>query len=136
MSPSGCHWRCAITPRQNILRIHGAQLHNEDHWTACYTSGQKNKYFGWQDATHDTVQQLAQKFMERFPEIVEASKGDDWNYAGWYVRMLGYADQGFFPIAYSDCRDQKPDPRFLPLLGKECELPMPPSGDAEAGRAC
>ena len=36
------------------------------------------------------------------PEIMRAAQGDDWNYAGWYVKMLGYAERGMFPIAYAD----------------------------------
>lgn len=108
-------------------------LHDWDQLAAHYTSGQDNEYFGWQDARNDTVQQLAQKFVERFPEIVDAAQGDDWNYAGWYVRMLGYAEQGFFPIAYADWTGEEPDPRFLPLLGRESDLQMPPPGDADEG---
>jgi hypothetical protein len=116
-----------------MLKIHGAMISDWDRSAAHYTSGQDNEYFGWHDAKHDNVQQLAQKFTERFPEIVAASKGDDWNYAGWYVRMLGYAENGNFPIAYADWAGKGPDLRFLPLLGTESDLPMPPPGDSESG---
>lgn len=130
MSPSGCHWRCSITPRCNIRERHGAMLSENgwDRFCALYTSAQGNEYFGWEDAQHDTVQKLAQKFTERFPDIVEASQADDWNYAGWYVRMLGYAERGFLPIAYADWYGLQPDPRFLPLTKTESDLPMPPPG--------
>lgn len=133
MSPSGCHWRCSVSPRSNMLKTHGAKLKDWDRLAAHYTSGQDNEYFGWQDAKHDNVQQLAEKFTERFPEIVDASNADDWEYAGWYVRMLGYAENGYFPIGYADWYGEEPDPRFLPLLGIESDLPMPPPGDAEDG---
>lgn len=46
MSPSGCYWRCAITPRSNVLRSHGAMLSDNERLVAHYTSGQDNEYFG------------------------------------------------------------------------------------------
>ena len=130
MSPSGCHWRCTLTPKFNILRSHGAMFSDSDRLVANYTTGQDNEYFGWTDAKQDDVKELAVKFAARFPEILNASLGDAWVYAGWYVRMLGYAEREMFPISYSDCGEQS-DPRFLPLLGVESSLLMPPPGDAE-----
>jgi hypothetical protein len=130
MSPSGGYWRCSITPRSNILRSNGAMLKDWERDTAHYSSGQDNEYFGWEDARHDKVEQLANKFRERFPRLVELSLGDDWNYAGWYVRMLGLAEIEKFPIAYADWWPQ-PNPRFLPLTGDEALLLMPPPGDAD-----
>lgn len=96
---------------------------------AHYSSSQENNYFGWTDAQHDDVKTLAAKFHERMPEIVQASRGIDWEYAGWYVSMLGYAEQGRFPIAYSDWLSP-PDPRFLPVTGGRSDLLMPPPGEA------
>ena len=133
MAPSGCYWRCAITPKSNILRSHGAMLCDWEGLVAPYSSSQDNQYFGWNDAMQDDVKQLATKFRQRFPEIVNSSRGDDWSYTGWYVRMLGYAERGMFPIAYADSNGE-PDPRFLTLLGCESDLPMPPPGDAEDRR--
>lgn len=116
-----------------MLKRHGAMLHDGERLAAHYSIAQDNEYFGWNDARQDNVRQLAQKFTERFPAIVDASQGDDWNYAGWYVRMLSYAEGGFFPIAYADWYGEEPDPRFLPLLGTRSNLPMPPPGDVENG---
>jgi hypothetical protein len=130
MAPSGAYWRCTITPRLNILRNHGAKLKDWDRLTAHYSSGQGNSYFEWTDAETDTVQDLADKFHRRMPEIVEASRGLDWEYAGWYVTMLGYAERGLFSIAYSDWMSE-PDKRFMPLSGGESDLLMPPPGDAQ-----
>lgn len=134
MFASGCHWRCAITPRSNILSSHGALLSDRDGSVAHYSSGQEDEYSGWADAKADEAPELAAKFLRRFPEIVERAHGDDWNYAGWYARMLGYAERAVFPVAYADWWEP-PDPRFLPLWGHESDLPMPPPGDA-GGCAC
>jgi len=105
-------------------------LSDDERLVARYTSGQENEYFGWVDAIHDNVRQLATKFTERFSAIVDASRGDDWEYAGWYVRMLGYAERELFPVSYADWYEE-PDHCFLPLWGGESDLPMPPPGDAK-----
>ena len=130
MAPSGCYWRCAITPRSNIRRSHGAILSSDSQLVVNYSSGEEG-YFGWTDAKDDNLRTLVDKFAQRHAAIVEASRGDDWPYAGWYVRMLGYAEREMFPVSYADWHEA-PDPRFLPLWGHEHEhLPMPPAGDAE-----
>lgn len=129
MSPSGGSWRCSITPRSNILRTHGAKLRDWGRLTAHYSSAQSNNYFEWTDAQHDDVKALAAKFHERMPEIVQASRGNDWEYAGWYVSMLGYAERGIFPIAYADWPSREDSP-YLPATGGESELLMPPPGEA------
>ena len=132
MSPSGCHWRCAITPTTNIKKSHGAMTVNYSKNVAHYTSGQENEYFEWKDAKTDTARELAAKFIKRFPEIAEKALGQDWEYVGWYVQMLGLAEQGVFPIAYADW-PLDPDPRWLPTTkGSDTKLPMPPGGKARA----
>jgi hypothetical protein len=132
MSPSGIHWRCAVTHIGNILTTHGAMATacNDDE-CARYTSAQDNEYFGWEDAHQDTARQLATKFLERFPVIARKGQGVDWLYAGWYVQMLGLAERGIFPLAYADWYSD-PDPQWLPTTeGFESGLPMPPGGEAE-----
>jgi hypothetical protein len=69
---------------------------------AIYTSGDENRYFGWEDCHGDTARQLATKFVVRFPTICARGKGADWPYAGWYVHVLGIAEQGALPDALSE----------------------------------
>lgn len=57
-----------------------------------YTSGMGNEYFDWRDAQHDTARDLAEKFVERFPDLASAGKGQGWEYVGWFVEMLGVAE--------------------------------------------
>ena len=134
MAPSGMFWRCSITHIGNILSTHGARPLHCGSESADYTSGQENAYFDWNDARHDTARQLAAKFLERFPEIAKKGHGLDWTYAGWYVQMLGLAEQGVLPVAYGDWYTE-PDPRWLPTTdGFESGLPMPPVGEAELTR--
>lgn len=133
VAPSGVYWRCTITHAGNILRTHGALLARRDPDVARYTTGDGNRYFGWEDAREDTARQLAVKFMARFPEIAERGRGRDWAYAGWYVEMLGLAERGVLPVAYADWMGEEPDPRWLPTTeGFQSGLPMPPGGEAEA----
>ena len=93
----------------------------------------KSDYFGWTDSRSSTARELCAKFIARFPEIAIAGRGRDWEYAGWYTEMLGYAERGELPIAYSDWCEE-PAPRWLPTTGgNESGLPMPPPGEADPG---
>jgi hypothetical protein len=131
MSPSGCFWRCSVTHIGNILKTHGAMCWHFDRDMAYYSSGQMSDYFGWVDAHQATVQQLAARFLERFPEIARRGQGLDWSYAGWYVQMLGFAERGEFAVAYADWY-HAPDPRWLPTTARtDSGLPVPPGGEAE-----
>jgi hypothetical protein len=129
MSGSGGSWRCSITPKSNIKRDHGALLASwDDRFVAKHTSANSNHYFGWDDAQQDTARQLADKFVERFPEISQKGKGRDWEYVGWYTEMMGLADKGELPVAYADWYSD-PDPNYLPTTkGFDSGLPMPPTG--------
>lgn len=134
MSPSGCYWRCAVTPASNIKRSHGAELVSYEENVAHYTSGQENEHFDWKDAKTDTARELAAKFVKGFPKIAQKALGQDWEYVGWYVQMLGIAEQGMFPIAYADW-PLGSDPRWLPTTGvSEIRLPMPPGGKTRAAK--
>lgn len=130
MASTGLHWRCDVTHAANISSEHGAKLaHDRD--LAVYSSGQDNAYFGWTDAKQDHAYELADKFVVRFPDIARLGQGLDWAYAGWFVQMLGFAERGEFPLAYTDdgyipCRGG-----CLPTTkGDESGLPMPPPGEA------
>ncbi|HVY60643.1 MAG TPA: hypothetical protein VHF22_03275 [Planctomycetota bacterium] len=132
---SGCYWRCAVTPVDNVLESHGAMyVRFDDENAAKYTSADENAYFGWKDARHDTARQLAKKFLERFPRIAARGEGLDYAYAGWYVQMLGFAERGALPVAYANWCGPEDGQRWLPTLeGIESGLPMPPPGEARPG---
>lgn len=127
MSGSGCYWRCSITPVTNISSLHGARMLSWDKLGAHYTTGQERRYFGWDDAAHVTPSRLAELFIERFPAIVEAGRGADWVYVGWYIEMLHLTYPKNFPIEYADW-DLPND--YLGTTGerKELLIPLPPPG--------
>ncbi len=117
MSPSGNYWRCHITPADNV----GANGWEPQDWEggiATYTSGDEDIYFGWVDAPGKSARQLAQLFLERFPELAKRGAGRDRPYAGWFVGMLGAAENGRLPIFFAD----------WVLESVEMEMPPPPSG--------
>jgi ADP-ribosylglycohydrolase/protein-tyrosine phosphatase len=130
-SPSGCHFRVVITSANNIRSDNGALT--VDYWegTARYTTGDYNHYFGWRDATEDGPLELADKFLERFPEIAEAGRGRDWLYSGWYNEMLGFAESGQIPNAYFDYWNDPPPGTMHVLDRREGSpyLPAPPGGE-------
>jgi len=75
MSPSGCHWRYAVTPVTNVLRSHGGRLAVWDSAVAHYSSGMGHEFSGWQDAPHKHPSRLAEMFLSCFPEIAVAGAG-------------------------------------------------------------
>lgn len=101
MAPSGCHWRCHVTPAGNVAP-NGWEPLDWNGRIASYSTGQKDRYFGWEDATQDSARRLAAKFIQRFPEIARDGQGTDWAYAGWYVAMLGAAEHGTLPVFFAD----------------------------------
>ena len=131
LSPSGLHWRCNVTPASNILREHGAKAVDVDFPSANYTSAMGNRYFDWEDAEQATARDLADRFVERFPQVAAMGIGRDWEYVGWYVEMLAHAERGALPISYADWYIDT-NPRFLPTTESvDSGLPMPPGGEAE-----
>ena len=138
MSGSGMHWRCHITPVSNVLRTHGAHLAKWDYeggLIATYTTGAVNEFFEWPDRKTATARELADTFLERFPLLCEAGRGSDWDYAGWFVEMLGLAERGWFPIVYQD--GDVDESHGLELTNPDevpetkPTLPPPPPGEVE-----
>ncbi|SFR96133.1 hypothetical protein [Sphingomonas jatrophae] len=117
LAPSGMYWRCSITHAGNIaengwsLRTPG--LEGE---VASYSSGAGDRYFGWDDAPGRSARELAVRFIQRFPALVEKGDGCDWAYAGWLTDVLGRAELGgadALPVFYADY-PLTLDPEWLP----------------------
>jgi hypothetical protein len=108
--------------------------------TAVYSSAQENKYFEWKDAQRDTVRSLADKFVDRFPVVARSGQGWDYPYAGWYQRLLGLAEAGWFPVVLRDesevSFDRIPLDDLRPTEWRVNQeetptLPLPPPGELQ-----
>lgn len=106
MSGSGLYWRCTFTPATNVepnASQEGIdQVRDHDHLTAQWTNANEDDIFGAPEAQEMSPIELADYFSYTYPDIVNASLGSDWAYAGWYAEMLGSVDHNFFPIFYAD----------------------------------
>lgn len=125
MSPSGMHWRCAITPVSNLrLDSSGLKLISDtERLVAHHSSGDSgNLYFGWQDSRNDSARELAEKFLRRFPMIAENAKRSNWPYAGWLTELIGRTERGELPVCYSDYSN----PRGYVGTTKGGRWPLPP----------
>jgi hypothetical protein len=106
--PTGA-WRCSIAPATLFYRNHGAihieragPVAQEVTMVARHSGAAGNHYFDWHDTTTDTARLLADKFVERFLLLADSGKGWDYPYAGWYLRLLGYAEQGWLPYVFAE----------------------------------
>ena len=110
-----------IAPRTWITG--GTLAEGHDRQAAWYSIADTNRYFGWTDAAEDDARALAAKFVSRFPHLVEAARGRDWQYAGWYAEMLGWAERGRLPYSGEHAEGRETAGRAA------CLLPAAPSGD-------
>lgn len=94
---SGDVWRCGVTSVDNV-RENGWEPIEAGERIAYYASTQENRYFGWADAPGKSARFLAMMFLERFPEIARRGIGRDHAYVGWFVEVLGGAENGRLPI--------------------------------------
>lgn len=112
MSPAGTHWRCHVTPAENIA-TNGWEINNWDEDVASYSTGDEDRFFGFNDAPGKSARELAAIFVDRFPRIATRSFGQDWPYAGWFTEALGAAEHGNLPIFFADY-DLEPVPEEMP----------------------
>jgi hypothetical protein len=127
------HWRCLITPVFNISSRHGALIaegKHSDELVAHYSSASRGGYFGWRGVARARPSTLADRFVEHFPQIVEAGRGPDWDYAGWYQWMLHLTEPDMFPIAYADY-DLATDYLDTVCGREDIRIPLPPPGLAK-----
>ena len=91
-------WRARLMPSSRV---------SDDGWSpisgatrADYSTVDGKAYFGWSDAAGDDARALANKFIDRFPELALEASGHDWAYAGWFSMILGEAEHGQPPAFF------------------------------------
>ena len=124
VAPSGLFWRLSVLPASNSDPENGARMRNFDEG-AHYSSGGGDRYFDWDDAADDSPRKLAEKFIERFPELAVAGKGRDTEYVHWYEGMLQMTEPDGLPYAYADW--PSPEDRLGIFVGSmDTEIRLPP----------
>lgn len=138
LAPSGCNWRCTVLPITCLSSKHGAypvsygvleQRIGNPQAVFRYTDGQRQAYFGWEDAAFDSPAELASKFLSRTREIAFAGWGPDPDYVRWYEVMLTLTAPNGVPYAFADYKN--PTDRLYVMLKPDVrQVPLPPPGHA------
>lgn len=114
-------WRLAVAPAEFFSERNGAYIPVSkltDRNVAIYSAaGDGEAYFDWSDAKGNDARELAEKFIERFPDIAAQGKGRDWAYAGWLSELVGFLEQGdWLPTVEWEYMTGSPDDlRELPV---------------------
>jgi hypothetical protein len=111
-------YRIAVGPAEICSPRNGAWVSAGHDQYALYSSAQGNACFGWDDAEADSAHALADKFVERFPAIVERCAGRDPAYARWLEALLGVLERnpGRLPSVMAEYMEPwGEDLRVLPL---------------------
>lgn len=110
-------WRCAITSADNVGTDGYSAIRHDDDSVAVHSSADYPIYFQRIEGAGLNARQLAQKFLETFPDLAGRGRGQDWLYAGWFVDVLGQAESGSPDDIPMWAGDQwgEPDARWLPI---------------------
>lgn len=131
LSPSGCYWRCGVTPASNISRHHGAYAVDHEHLFAAHSSGYEGHCFRWEDGPGMDHMQMAAAFIDRFERIACEGRGEDGEYVAWFKEMLRLTTPDDLPVAFHDW-GWYPD-RLETVGGHRTRLPLPPGGEHPGG---
>jgi hypothetical protein len=83
MSPSGGHWRYSLKSKTGAIGPGGS------------LTGQKA--FDWGDTEQTTPEELATLIEEKYPELMEGSRGEDPAYAAWLKEIIAESEpEGLF----------------------------------------
>lgn len=139
--PSGHHenwgWRLAIASKLSFSDKNGAFLPEYPELVATYCCGAEDEYFQWRDTKGDSARDLANKFIERFPELCRAGKGRDWEYAGWLAELVGFLEGGDYLPYVCGCPvetlpyslNELPIGDYTAIRMFPEGFPLPPPGD-------
>jgi len=95
VGPTGA-WRCWIGSAKHFVgQEHGG-------CPSQMSSGYGYSRDVWIDQHDLSLRDLAQIFIEKYPEIAQESLGQDHDYVGWYGDMLRAASPSSVPFMYDD----------------------------------
>ncbi|MCQ2608303.1 MAG: hypothetical protein MJ197_06415 [Bacteroidales bacterium] len=122
ISPSGCSWRCTITPKSNTYYILGAKFCD---FKKCIVCGQLN-------CKDLTPEEIAEKILNEYSEITKDGLGEDSEYMIWYKEVLKAARQGHFPYTEAEYYSAIHS-GYVATLNNGPMLPLPPAGEIQEG---
>lgn len=143
LSLSGVHWQCWLTASANVLQRHGAQIspalmvesfRSTDPVvakSAFCTSANEDRLFAWNDAVNNDPNELAAKFIERFPAVISEAHVEDSDYVRWYRHMIDVSAPDGVPSTYiSSPETSEILVDKLAILGESQNnsVPLPPPG--------
>lgn len=130
IAASGFFWRCHVLPVTLSGQRIRIDVDLDEEGDSSYSSSEGDKFFGWTDAGNDTPQQLAAKFIERFPKRAGLGFGADEEYAGWYARMLEQTAPMGIIYGYADYPLPAHGGMGVINLPEDTFIQMPPNGRA------
>ena len=122
-SPAGMHWRYCVAPIEQF-EPDGYMLQPDHYPGVAY--GSSNSYdppFEWADVGGLNTNELASKFLERFPLLAEAGRGGDPEYARWLAQAVLLCQPNAAFVMYSDYSDAEEAGGFNLPNGVLVELP-------------
>jgi hypothetical protein len=113
LSPSGCHWRYQLVPKEGTPNGPQGSLTNQ-------------LEMGWEDHPESSPEELADIIISQFPELVEASKGEDNEYPAWLSEIIKEsAPDGLFIELWDSYDGPCKDVRLINCESKRI-FPQPP----------
>lgn len=101
ISPTGCNLRCELSNKESfdktgfVIKL-GKVLYS-------YSSGAGYNYFEDEISMENSaVEELANKLLDKCPEIAIKCKGDDINYVKWFEKVLDKVRKGNYPYAFEE----------------------------------
>lgn len=90
-------WRCFLAHGRYMDPTNGAFLPYMDPGNSLPYSSTVGSHAGWADLGRGKPGAVVDDMLERFGGFLEAALHDDFEYAGWFVKVLGRAEAGYFP---------------------------------------
>ncbi|MDF1739683.1 MAG: hypothetical protein P1U86_11025 [Verrucomicrobiales bacterium] len=114
LSPSGCHWRYHLLTSDSSVKGPSGSLTNQLN-------------MNWGDTPDSSPGELAEAIIRKFPDLIEAAKGEDNTYAAWLSEIVEEsAPDGLF-IEFWDSYDGPcRDVRLINCESKRI-FPQPPA---------
>jgi hypothetical protein len=104
MSSSGFHWRLELKHFTDLFIDECGevkQIYNSTYEQTYHSSGQDGfDYFGWSDARKASAKELAELIKKRFPRLIQSCQGENFEYVGWFVYVIGQAEQERLPLFF------------------------------------